>query len=281
MAIVLGENNYGKKRVRLLRASRQEDRHEIQELTIGIRFQGEFETAHTKGDNKKVLPTDTMKNTVYALARKHPMEAAETFCQQLMEHFLHNNPQISRVEVEASETLWVRLPFSGKLHDHTFTSSSDEKRTATASGTRTQKTIGAGIKGLVVLKTTQSAFKDFLRDEYTTLKETRSRILSTVIRARWTYRGDDADYRTLWHAVRQMMLETFAEHDSQSVQQTLYAMGRAVLENFDNIREIYLSLPNKHYLPVDLSPFKMDNPGQIFLPTDEPHGLIEATLRRE
>jgi urate oxidase len=280
MAIVLGENNYGKQRVRLLRLSRQDGRHEIQELTIGIRLRGGFETAHTKGDNKKILPTDTMKNTVYALARLHPIEAIETFCQQLIEHFLGKNPHVSQVHVEASETLWLRLPFGGKSHDHTFTSPSVEKRIATASGTRTQKTICAGIEGLVVLKTTQSAFGDFLSDQYTTLKETRDRILSTVIRANWTYRGAGADYRTLWHAVRQMMLETFAEHDSQSVQQTLYAMGQAVLENFDNILDINLSLPNKHYLPVDLSPFKMDNPGLIFLPTDEPHGLIEATLRR-
>jgi len=281
MAITIGENSYGKQRVRLLRVARQDGRHDLQELTIDIRFEGDFETAHTEGDNKKILPTDTMKNTVYALARQRPIETIETFCEQLTEHFLENNPQASGVHVEAAETLWARLPFGGKLHAHAFTSSGGEKHTAAVSGVRGPKIVTSGIEGLVVLKTTQSAFEDFLQDEYTTLKETRNRILSTVIRAIWSYRGGESNYGTTWQGVRQVLLETFAEHDSQSVQQTLYAMGEAVLANFAGIREIHLSLPNKHYLPVDLSPFRLDNPGQIYLPTDEPHGLIEATLRKD
>jgi urate oxidase len=281
MTIRLGENNYGKQRVRLLRVSRQENRHEIQELTIGIRLEGDFETAHTGGNNKKILPTDTMKNTVYALARRDPIASIETFCGQLLEHFLTNNAQVSKVQVEATESLWTRLPFGGKSHPHTFTRSSEEKRTAVVIGTRSARTVSAGIDGLVILKTAQSAFDGFIRDEYTTLKETRNRILSTVLRANWTYFHGDANYGTIWHGIRQVMLETFAEHDSESVQQTLYAMGEAVLGNFDAIREIHLSLPNKHYLPVDLSPFHLDNPGEIFLATDEPYGLIEATLRRD
>ena len=281
MAIHLGENNYGKQRVRLLRVARQESRHDIKELTLGIRLDGDFEAAHTKGDNQKILPTDTMKNTVYALARQHPIETAETFCLHLVEHFLARNPQVSRVRVEAAETLWVRLLFGGQLHAHTFTRSSEEKRTAAVSGTRDNKTVCAGIEGLAVLKTTQSAFEGFLRDEYTTLKEDRNRILATLIRANWIYRGEETEFGTIWHAIRQTMLETFAEHDSQSLQQTLYAMGEAVLSNFDSVREIHLSLPNKHYNLVDLSPFQLDNPKVIFVPTDEPHGLIEATLRKD
>lgn len=281
MTIRLGENNYGKARVRLLRVTRQEGRHDIHELTIGIRFEGDFETAHTIGDNSKILPTDTMKNTVYALARKLGMASTETFCLQLVDHFLANNPQVSKVTVEASETIWARLPFGGKPHPHTFTQTGGEKRTAVVSGTRQEKTVRAGIEGLAVLKTTQSAFEGFLKDEYTTLKEDRHRILSTLIRANWTYRDAEAEFSATWHAIRQMLLETFAEHDSLSLQHTLYAMGEAVLNNFESVREIHLSLPNKHYNLVNLSPFQMDNPGEIFLPTDEPHGLIEATLRKE
>jgi urate oxidase len=281
MAIRLGENNYGKQRVRLLRVSRQEGRHDIKELTVGVRFEGEFEEAHTLGDNRKILPTDTMKNTVYALARQHPIESPEKFCLQLTAHFLAQNPQVSRVHVEAVETLWSRLPFGGKLHPHTFTSSTAEKRTAAVNGTRDENTVAAGIQGLVVLKTTNSAFEDFLRDEYTTLKESRDRILATIIRANWIYQGEEAEFGALWHGVRQMMLETFAEHDSQSLQHTLHAMGESVLSNFDSIREIRLSLPNKHYNLIDLSPLHLDNPSEIFLPIDEPHGLIEATLRKE
>jgi len=281
LAIRLGENNYGKSRVRLLRVVRQDGRHDIKELTIRIRFEGDFEAAHVDGDNRKVLPTDTMKNTVYALARKHPIESTEQFCLQLLEHFLTRNPQASKVTVEAAEALWTRLPFGGKPHEHTFTQNSGEKRTTVVSGTREATSVQAGIDGLIILKTAQSAFGDFLKDEYTTLKEDRHRILATIVHAKWNYKSKDVEFGSTWHGVRQTLLEAFAEHDSQSLQHTLYAMGEAVLNNFDSVTQIHLSLPNKHYNLVDLSPFKMDNPGEVFLPTDEPHGLIEATLRKD
>ncbi len=281
MAITLVENNYGKSRIRLLRVVRQEDRHDIKELTLAIRFEGDFETAHTKGDNRKILPTDTMKNTVYALARQYPVEAVEEFSLHLIEHFLTYNPQISRVRVEAAENLWARIPIGGKPHATAFVRAGQEKRTAMVSGRREGTTIEAGIADLVVLKTTKSAFDGFLRDPYTTLKEDRKRILSTTVHARWVYAGGEIEFSPVWHGVRQTLLETFAEHDSKSLQHTLYAMGESVLGSFDHIREIHLSLPNKHYNLVDLSPFGMDNPAEVFLPTDEPHGLIEATLRKD
>ncbi|HEV2101527.1 MAG TPA: urate oxidase [Candidatus Acidoferrum sp.] len=279
MAIRLGENNYGKQRVRVLQVSRHPDRHDIKELTLGIRLEGDFESAHSQGDNRKVLPTDTMKNTVYALAKQKAIESPEEFCLRLADHFLSRNPQVSRVRVEAAQTLWSRLSVQGKPHPHTFTSSDNEKRTASLAATRKEKMLHAGIDGLLVLKTTDSAFEHFLKDEYTTLKEDRNRILSTSIRAAWCYRENAAEYDATWHGVRQTLLETFAGHDSESLQHTLYAMGEAVLQKFPGIREIHLSLPNKHYNLVDLSPFHLENPKEIFLPTGEPHGLIEATLR--
>jgi urate oxidase len=280
MAIKLGENSYGKSRVRLLRLFRQQGRHDVKELTLGIRFEGDFEAAHTKGDNKKILPTDTIKNTVYALSRQYPVEANEELAQHLIEHFLTYNPQISSVSVDLTEHLWSRIAFGGKPHASAFTQAA-EKRTAAVRGTREGNTIRAGIEDLVVLKTAKSGFEGFLRDPYTTLKEDRNRILATVIRAHWLYDADEIQFSTTWHGARQSILDTFAEHDSRSLQQTLYAMGEAVLSNFDHIREIHLSLPNKHYSLVDLSPFGMDNPAEVFLPTEEPHGLIEATLRKE
>src|SRR5215472_4052860 len=281
MAIRLGENNYGKQRVRILQVARHADRHDIKELTLGIRLEGDYETAHTTGDNEKILPTDTMKNTVCALAKQHRIETPEGLCLRLAEHFLANNQQVSRARVEAVEALWVRLPFGGKGHPHTFTRSSEEKRVASISATRGEKTVRAGISGLVVLKTTDSAFEGFLRDQYTSLKEDRDRILATAIHTKWFYRSEKAEFEGTWHGVRQALLEAFAEHDSKSLQQTLYAMGEAALRKFPAIREIHLSLPNKHYNLVDLSPFKMDNPKEVFLPTDEPHGLIEATLHND
>jgi urate oxidase len=281
MAIRLGENNYGKSHVRLLRVVKQEGRHDIREVTLEIAFEGDFEAAHTKGDNRKILPTDTMKNTVYLLARQYPIEAVEDFCAHLIEHFLTYNLQVTRVRVEALQNLWSRIPMEGKPHPSAFLRAGAEARTARLAGTREGTTVHAGIRDLVVLKTTKSAFEDFLRDPYTTLKEDRDRILSTSIHAEWLYQGDEVEYSPVWHGVRQTLLESFAEHDSKSLQHTLYAMGEAVLGSFDRIREIRLSLPNKHFLPVDLSPFGMDNPAEVFLPTDEPHGLIEATVRKE
>jgi urate oxidase len=281
MTIRLGDNNYGKARVRLLRVARQKGRHDIREMTLRIGFEGDFEAAHTKGDNTKILPTDTMKNTVYALARQHPIETVEEFGLHLIDHFLTYNPQVSRVRIEARQNLWTRLSLGEKPHATAFARAGDEKRTAMLSGTREGTEIRAGIEDLLVLKTTNSAFDHFLRDPYTTLKDDRNRILSTVIRAQWQYPGEDIEFGPVWHGVRQMLLETFAEHKSESLQHTLYAMGEAVLKNFDNVLEIHLSLPNKHFNLVDLEPLGMDNPGEVYLPTDEPHGLIEATLRKE
>jgi urate oxidase len=281
MPIRLGENNYGKQRVRILQVARHPDRHDIKELTLGIRLEGDFESTHSKGDNRNVLPTDTMKNTVYALAKQHPIESPEEFCRRLADHFLEHNLQVSRVRVKAAETLWTRLSFDRRSHPYTFTGSNNEKRTAALAATRKEKTLHAGIDGLVVLKTTDSAFEKFLKDEYTTLKEDRNRILATSIRANWLFRENVSEFDSTWHGARQTLLEVFAGHNSESLQHTLYAMGEAVLKKYPDIREIRLSLPNKHYNLVDLAPFHLENPKEIFLPTDEPHGLIEATLRND
>jgi len=281
VSIRLGQNNYGKSRVRLLRVTHREDKHEIRELTLAIRLEGDFETAHTEGDNSKILPTDTMKNTVYALAKKHPMGATETFCGALIEHFLGRNPQVERVQVQAVEHLWARITHKGKPDPYSFVRTGEDKRTALVTGTRAATTIRAGAKNLIAMKTTKSAFEGFIRDSYTTLREDRNRILATAIRADWLYAAAKIDFNRTWDDVRRTLLETFAEHDSLSLQHTLYDMGKAVLDQFDAIREIRLSLPNKHYNLVDLAPLGMTNPGEVFLPTDEPHGLIEATLKKE
>ena len=282
MSIRLAQNDYGKSRVRLLRVTRGKDKHEIKELTLAIRFEGDFETAHTEGDNSKILPTDTMKNTVYALARQNPVDAAETFCGVLIDHFLSGNAQIERVHVHAVEYLWARIVSDdGKPDAHSFVRTGEERRTAVVTGTRSKTSVQAGVKNLIALKTTKSAFEGFIRDRYTTLKEDRNRILATAIRADWLYESAKIDFNKVWSDVRRTLLETFAAHDSLSLQHTLYDMGKAILEQFDAIREIRLSLPNKHYNLVDLAPFGMTNPGDVFLPIDEPHGLIEATLRRD
>jgi urate oxidase len=280
MAIKLAENSYGSSRIRLLRVSKQPGRDDIREIGLSIDFEGDFEAAHVEGDNRKILPADTMKNTVYALARQHSIEPLENFGLHLIEHFLTYNPQVTRVTVEATENMWARLPHGGKLHASAFARAGEQERSAFLSGTREGTQVRAGIQNLIVLKTSNSAFQDFKKDPYTTLQDEGDRILSIVISADWLYTEDDAEFGALWHAVTKMLLESFAEHRSQSLQHTLYAMGEAILNNFENISEIHLSLPSKHYRLADLAPLGMDNPGTVFLPAGEPNAAIEATLRK-
>lgn len=280
MTVRLAENSYGESQVRLLRLARQEGRHDIKDLRLTIQFEGDFESAHAKGDNRKIVPGDTVRNTVYALARQHSMETAEDFALHLLEHFLTYNPQISRVRIEADENVWMRLPHGAKPHPSAFTRAGNERRSASLTATREATSIRAGVEGLVVMKTSDATFDNFLRDPYTTLPAEMSRILCTVIGADWLYADEEVEFAPIWHGVRQMLLETFAEHKSKSLQHTLYAMGEAVLNNFDNVREIHLSSPEKHFNLVDLAPLGMDNPGSVFLPVEEPCGTVQATLKK-
>jgi urate oxidase len=280
MTIRLAENTYGSSRIHLLRVTKQEGRHDIREIRLSIRFEGDFEAAHIQGDNRKILPPDTMNNTVYALARQHSIEPLENLGLHLIEHFLTYNPQVTHVLIQASESSWARLPQGGKPHASAFARASNEERTSILSGTREGTQVRAGIDNLIVLKTTNSAFEDFKKDPYTTLQEEGDCILSTVIRADWLYTEEEAEYGPLWHGVRQMLLETFTEHQSQSLQHTLYAMGEAILNNCENVGEIHLSLPSKQFRLADLAPLGMDNPGTVFLPMDEPHATVEATLKK-
>jgi urate oxidase len=193
---------------------------------------------------------------------------------------LANCPQVARVIIEIVEHGWTRINLSEEPHPHSFTKSGDEKRTSRINATRDGVTVESGIEDLIVLKTTKSGFAGFIKDEYTTLPETTDRILATSVKANWLYANPEAATADVWHSVRKTIIETFSEHDSLSVQHTLYAMCKAVLENFPEIAEIAFSLPNIHYLPIDFSRFGLENDNRIFLPTDEPHGLIEARLSR-
>lgn len=278
MSIKIVHDNYGKSRVRLMKVERQGEFHKIQETTVKIALEGDFTEIHTVGDNSLCLPTDTMKNTVYALAHQtQEIEEIETFAMRLAEHLLENNDQIKRVVIEIFEHAWARLE-NGEPHPHSFIKSGNEKQTAKISATRGGVEVESGIEELILLKTTKSGFAGFIKDQYTTLPETTDRIFATSITAKWNYKS--ASEIGNRHDIRQAIIETFAEHDSLSVQHTLYAMGEAILGKFSEIAEISFSLPNIHYLPVDVSRFGLENDNRIFLPTDEPHGLIEARLSR-
>lgn len=281
MTTVLAGNSYGKSAVRLLRVVRHGTRHEIRDLTVDVALEGAFESAHTSGDNSQVLPTDTMKNTVYALARTEPVGEPEEFAARLAQHFLRASSAATVARVQVREHGWRRIDMAGRPHDHAFERGSAEARVARVAVDRGEPVrVTAGIEELVVLKSARSAFSGYPKGRYTTLPETDDRILSTSVSAHWTYPIGAPAYGVLWSGIRRQLLETFADHDSKSVQHTLYAMGDAVLETFSEVGEIHLVMPNKHHLLVDLSKVGLENENEVFVPTPEPFGLIEATLRR-
>jgi len=272
-------NSYGKSEVRLVTVRRGPDRHELRDVTVAIRLEGDFAAAYTHGDNTGVVATDTMKNTVYALAAEHPFDDVEDFGLALTEHLTRTYPQVASARVELTEHLWERIEAGGSPHPHAFRRAGSERRTAVVTRGPSSVSVLAGLEDLVVMKTAKSAFEGFPRDRWTTLKETGDRLLATALRATWRYSRPYVPFGRLWSDVRRVLLATFAEHDSRSVQHTLYAMGDAVLETLD-VEEIHLAMPNRHHIPVDLTPFGGENRNEIFVATTEPYGLIEATLRR-
>jgi urate oxidase len=279
---MLGANAYGKSRVRLVRVARHPDRHDIADLTVAVALEGDFAAAHVAGDNTGLLATDTMRNTVYALARGTDVSDVERFGLRLVEHFVATGPNVTRARIHLVAHPWTRLEASGGApHPHAFQRGAGGDRVAIvacdASGVIE---VEAGIDGLVVLKTTGSGWAGFLHDEYTTLPETDDRIMATEVTARWTYRSADVDYAASWHAVRAVLLEAFGDHYSPSVQFTLHRMGEAVLEARPEVERISFSLPNKHHLLYDLSRVGLDNDNEIFEATAEPYGLIEGTVER-
>jgi len=277
---MLRDTAYGKSRVRLVQLTRRTDRHELCDLTIAIRFQGDYDASYTVGDNSAVLPTDTMKNTVYALAAAGRIRDAESFGLLLARHFLDRNPRLERVRIAITEHAWGRIASGDREHGQAFVRQGPETRTSTIEADRQMVNVEAGVADLVILKSAHSAFAGFPRDEYTTLPETDDRIFATSLTATWRYRDLDVSFDTAWRAVHKTLLETFAEHRSASVQHTLHAMGQAVIDSVDDVTAIHLVMPNKHHLPVDLTRFGLENRNEIFVPTDEPHGLIEATIVR-
>jgi len=280
--IALGENRYGKSRVRLVRVKRGKDRHDFREWTLEILLEGDFESCFTDGDNSKILPTDTMKNTVYSLARKSAAGSMEEFAKEMVDFLLSRNPQVTRAEISVAEKLWERAVTRGKPHPTTFVQSSGERQTTKVSRAQKGKfVIASGLEDLVIMKTAGSGFEGYIEDSLTTLPPTSDRLLGTALRANWNYASAEADFNKLRAKIREILLAVFAEHDSKSVQHTLYAMGEAVLKGVAEVSEIELTMPNIHCLLVDLSRFGQDNPNEIFVPTDEPHGYIEARVRRK
>jgi len=280
--ISLAENRYGKSRVRVVRVKRHPDRHDFREWTLEILLEGDFDPCFVDGDNSKILPTDTLKNTVYSLARSSMAECMEEFGKELIAFLLDRNPQVSAARVILSEKAWEHLYTGGKPHPTTFVQSSSECQTAEIAATRNgMPSVRSGLENLVILKTAGSEFVGFIKDSLTTLPEATDRLFGSVVRARWNYSSPGVPFVALRSKIREILLSVFAAHSSKSVQHTLYAMSETVLANVPEIEDIELTMPNKHYLLVELSRFGQDNLNEIFVPIEEPHGYIAARIRRQ
>lgn len=281
----LTSHRYGKSRVRLMRVTRHHTHHDLHDWTLEILLTGDFTEVFTEGDNTRILATDTIKNTVYFLARQSTADSMELFAGELIDFILSRNAQVTSAEVTIQSHLWKRLIVEGEPYPTAFMKGSDERQTTHASRSQGGKvSIRSGFENMTLLKTAQSGFVGFLRDNLTTLPETTDRLFGSAVTTEWTYTASaiasGIDFNKLRKGLREGMVATFAKHDSLSVQQTLYAMAEAALAGTNAIDEVFLRMPNKHNLLADLRRFGIDNPKQIFIPTEEPHGTIEATVRR-
>jgi urate oxidase len=273
MGIELGDNQYGKSQVRVVRVIHGGERHTLRDLTVDVTLRGDFADVHTKGDNTGLPATDTMRNVVYAKAAEHPLDSLPGFGATLVAHYA-GSPRVRAAVVRLREHPWERL------EGNAFQRGSGGTRVHEVTGDGTAATHAAGIEDLLVLRTSGSAFSGFERDRFTLLPETDDRILATVVSARWEHAAGTTPEEGSWAAVRATLLHAFGDHDSPSVQYTLHRMGQAVLEAHDDLERIALTLPNVHHLPFDVARFGVEDRGEVFQPTTEPYGLIEATVER-
>ena len=280
---LLSNNSYGQSEIRLLKVVRRSTRHEVADVTVGVRLEGDYDRAHTAGDNRAVLPAQAVRDAVYALARRHPVRQIEEFGVRLAEHFLGGDvgSAVSRVRVELAEQAWERVGVGGRAHDTTFRRSGGHHRVAQITATGEGAAVESGVEHLVLLKTAGAAYEGFARDAFTTLPDASDRLLAAVVSARWRYVNPDASYGLLFEKVVRTLLESFAEHESRSVQHTLYTMGEAVLEYSPEVAEVRLAASGGT-TPVDdpVTPLALGGANELFLPADAPLDFAEATVRR-
>jgi urate oxidase len=278
--VPLIKNSYGKGRVRVMRIHRDGERHEVSQLNVKAMVEGDFARTYTHADNTRTVSTDTIKNVVNIVARENTGLCTEDFCQVLAGKYLDLYPQVTSVAITAHETKWSRLSFGGKPHPHSFVLDSNGKPTVEVSATREGSTLASGIDGFTFMKSTQSGWEDYVKDPYTTLKETDDRICATSMVASWKWSAKPQNYPATNARILVTLLEVFGTTYSASVQDSLYRMGEAALSAVPEISEISMACPNMHFIPINLSAFGLDNNNDVFLPTDEPHGQIECTVGR-
>jgi urate oxidase len=280
MSVRLVTHEYGKSRVRVLKVFREDATHTVKELDVAVTLTGDFASSYTSGDNSLVVATDTIKNTVNVLAHRELGLQTERFAKVLAEHFPAKYGQVKTARVEITERVWDRLVAGGAPHPHSFTAAQSARAWVSASAESGGTVLRSGIRELLILKSTGSGFEGFPRCEFTTLAETKDRVFATSLDATWTWGDLPGDFTAANREVLAALLEPFALNYSPSVQTTLFEMGDRVLQACPEVMEIHLAAPNKHCLLINLKPFGIENRNELFVPTDEPHGQIEATIRR-
>jgi urate oxidase len=279
VSVVVGANQYGKSEIRMVAVNRAGGRHDFHDLNVGITLSGDLRDVHLTGDNSGVVPTDTQKNTVFAFAKQAPVGEIEDFALRLGRHFVSEFPSINRARVHIESSGWERIEVGDEPHPHAFKGAGTELRTATAVCEAEGEWALSGLEGLLVLKTAGSEFTGYIKDRYTTLEETRDRILCTSVTARWRHAGTgEVEWGESFARARSLLLERFADTHSLSLQQTLYAMAAALISERPEIVEVRMSMPNRHHFVVDLEPFDLENDNEIFRVEDRPYGLIEAAI---
>ncbi|PYI91964.1 MAG: urate oxidase [Verrucomicrobia bacterium] len=274
-------HRYGKARVRVMKILREGPVHTLKDLEVAAYLKGDFASSYTSGDNSKVVATDTIKNTINVFAQQHLAEELERFGLILGEHFLTRYEQVREAEIQISERRWERLKVDGAPHPHSFAAGGEGRTFTRVTCNSSEKTIRSGVRDLVILKSTGSGFENYPKDEFTTLPETADRILATSFSATWTFQDQPDHYGRANDAILSAMLKVFANNFSPSAQTTLFQMGEAALAACLEISKLDLAMPNKHCLLINLAPFGLENNNEVFVPTDEPHGDITATVMRD
>jgi urate oxidase len=280
--VQVGANRYGKAEIRVVRVARGTGpggSDVIRDWNVSTSLSGDLDDSHLTGDNAKVLPTDSQKNRVYALAKELGAVEPETFALELAAFFVTSQEPISRARITVEEYGWTPIGATG----YSFARTGDLVRTTTVVHDADAGTsVVSGIKDLIVMNTTESEFWGFPRDAHTTLAETTDRVLATAVNAQWRFRPEavtaTADWAATAATAKQTILGTFAGTHSYSLQQMLYALGSALLAAVPELCEARLALPNKHHFIVDLAPFGLDNDREVYHADDRPYGLIEGSV---
>lgn len=278
----LVKNSYGKSLVRLTKINRSGKVPTWKEITVETELAGpDFAGCYYEGDNSKIVATDSMKNTIYVIGARNELKSIEEYGLALAKHFLDEYKHVDDVQIRISEEGWSPIQIEGGVHPTSFVKAQSDLRCTQIWMTRKETKITSGIDNLIVAKITNSEFAGHIQDAYTTLKDTHDRIFGTKVEARWVWKNTSADFNAGYEKARHVMLETFANHHSLSAQQTLFAMGDAVLAKVSDIEEISLTLPNLHRIPFNMEPLGMENKNEIFVNTSEPHGTIRGTMARK